>query len=248
MPKFVLRSVWLGVVVGAAQAVAPWGMASRTAWGADHEFPVINSIGRFLGVGYTHGGYHAAQDGRLNVISNRHPAGNYRPGGLPQHTRPLYSAPRSLVGSGPSPLLAPVLADATPPTSGRAGESPSDASPSDNFSNKRPPAPQAAAAVTPEAPTRGSEPPPAWLEEYLQQAEADKQREVQPHELPLPKEPRSQDRIPDGSSSDLLLDEPSAELEAGHELDFSIIESGFPAPVYQSQIPSNATRPINRYR
>lgn len=243
MPKFVTRAVVLGFVWIATQAAAPLDIAPRAAQGADHEFPVFNSIGRFFGVGYTKGGYHAAQDGRLDAISNRHPASDYRPGGLPLYTQPMYSPPRSLVGTGPTPQLAPVTTDATPPKSGPSAASPSNASPKSN-----PTAPQADVPPKSAAPVKPAEPPPAWLEEYLQQSEADKRREIPLHELPQPKEPRPQDRIPEGSPSDLLLDEPSAELGAGHELDFSIIESGFPAPVYQSQMPSNATRPMNRYR
>lgn len=248
MPKFVTRAVVLGFVWVAAQATAPLDIASRAARGADHEFPVVNSIGRFFGVGYTKGGYHAAQDGRLDAITNRHPAADYRSGGFPQYAQPTYSPPRSFVGSSPSPMLAPVPIGPAPHQAGPAVVSPNHA-PADG----KPAAPQADVPSKPAAPVKSSEPAPPWLEEYLQQSQANKQREIPLHELPQPQQPLPekslpQDRIPEGSPSDLLLDEPSAELEAGHELDFSIIESDFPAPVYQSRMPSRARGTINRYR
>lgn len=243
MPKFVTRAAVLGIVWVATQAGSSLDIAPRAAWGADHEFPVVNSIGRFFGVGYTRGGYHAAQDGRLDVISNRHPASDYRPGGLPQYTQPLYSPPRSTGGSGPSPVLAPVPTDAAARSSGTSALSPSDTPPQD-----KPTAPQSDAASKPAAPAGEAVPPPPWLEEYLQRSGADKQRETPRNELPQPKPPVPQERDPQDSPSDLLLEEPSADLKADFELGASILDSGFPVPVYQSQTPSDATRPINRYR
>lgn len=239
MQKFVTRAVLLGIVSAIAQAAGPQAIAPRAAWGADHEFPVINSIGRFFGVGYTKGGYHAAQDGRLNAISNRHPAADYRPGGLPQYAQPLYSPPRSVVGSGPSPVLAPVPSDAPSRKSGPSTVSPSNTSPS----NPSPRSEPADASAKPAAPAKPSQPPPRWLEEYLQQSEAAKA-----HELPLPQVPPPKDAAPQGSPSDRLLDESSTDLDTGLEVGFSIIDSGFPTPVYQAPASSNAAEFSNRYR
>ncbi len=238
MPKFVTRAVLLSIVWAAAQAAGPQAIAPQAAWGADHEFPVINSIGRFFGVGYTRGGYHAAQDGRLNAITNRHPAADYRPGGLPQYSQPQYSPPRSAVGSGPSPVLAPAPSGTTSGKSGSAAVSPSNMSPKNESA-----APQSDASAKPAAPAKPSQPPPRWLEEYLQQSEAAKA-----HELPLPQVPPPKDAAPQASPSDRLLDESSTDLDTGLEVGFSIIDSGFPTPVYQAPISSNAAEFSNRYR
>ena len=44
----------------------------------DNGHPLLNSVGRFLGIGYTHHGYHASQGGQLNIVKQNHPAANYR--------------------------------------------------------------------------------------------------------------------------------------------------------------------------
>ncbi len=73
--------------------------APLTAVAQDNEFPVLNSIGRYFGVGYTRGGYHAALDGRFDVTTNRHPAACYRPGGLPGNHP--YASPSLSLGASP---------------------------------------------------------------------------------------------------------------------------------------------------
>lgn len=52
-----------------------------SGWAQERELPLLNSIGRYLGIGYTRGGYHAPRDGRPDLISQRHPPSHYRPGG-----------------------------------------------------------------------------------------------------------------------------------------------------------------------
>lgn len=59
------------------------GLSTLSAITAQERgFPVANSIGRFLGYGYTRGGYHAASNGQLEVIRNEHPAHRNRSGSL----------------------------------------------------------------------------------------------------------------------------------------------------------------------
>lgn len=115
MPKCVKRAVLLGIVLAVPHA----------AWGADSEFPVLNSIGRFWGVGYTRGGYQAALDGRFDIVTNRHPALNYRIGGLPHYSQPLYPPPNA--SSSASPVVAPTPTKNAQPQD----DSPDESSPSD---------------------------------------------------------------------------------------------------------------------
>ncbi len=111
---------------------------SASAYSQELEFPILNSIGRYLGVGYTRGGYHAAQDGRLDLVSQLHPPGNYRLGGLPQnYGYPTLSTPTVRMETMqylPAPVAAPAL----------------------------PKKPETIAAPKPVEPT------PQWLEGYLQ--------------------------------------------------------------------------------
>ncbi|MEZ6077034.1 MAG: hypothetical protein R3C56_15605 [Pirellulaceae bacterium] len=158
VPKFVERAVLLGIVLAVPHA----------AWGADSEFPVLNSIGRFWGVGYTRGGYHAAQDGRFDIVTNRHPAPNYRPGGLPQYSQPIYSPPPA----SPSPVVAPT------PTVQKSG----DKSSAPKKSEAKPGAPEANELPRPVVPAKPAGPPPRWLEDYLQREAAEKR----PARFPTP--------------------------------------------------------------
>ncbi len=48
--------------------------APLSASAQEHEFPALNTIGRFLGVGYSSTGYHNRRDGRFDVIKARQPA------------------------------------------------------------------------------------------------------------------------------------------------------------------------------
>ncbi len=233
MPKFVKRAVLLGIVLA----------VPHTAWGADSEFPVLNSIGRFLGVGYRRGGYQAAQDGRFDAVANRHPASNYRIGGLPHYSQPLYSPPPKATTLS-SPVVAPNLAapksadnKATPQTPGA-----------------KPSAPEAIAPPKPTAPTKPAGPPPRWLEDYLQGEDA--KDEV--NEIPQPKNnAQPSGNLPESSPSDLLLEQPlgdaESDIEPGKEVDFSIFDAGYPingrrARLQQSPVQVPAIPTVNRYR
>lgn len=87
--KLVTRAIVLGAVIGVPQI----GISQ------DQDHPILNSIGRFLGVGYTHGGYHAAADGRFNLVTDRHPAPAYRSGQLLSLYSPHYGAPATAFGN-----------------------------------------------------------------------------------------------------------------------------------------------------
>ncbi|GAB5404957.1 MAG: hypothetical protein Aurels2KO_31880 [Aureliella sp.] len=55
----------------------------------EHEFPALNSLGRFLGVGYSNTGYHGRRDGRFDVIKARQPS-HYASSGLSYPYDPAY--------------------------------------------------------------------------------------------------------------------------------------------------------------
>lgn len=257
MPKFVKRAVLLGIFLAVPQA----------AQSGENDFPVLNSIGRFWGVGYTQGGYHAAQDGRFDVVTHRHPASNYRSGGLPQYSQPLYS-PSPHANLSPSPVLAP-----TP------------AGPKSDGSSMTPPKPgaklgemEALAPPKPATPSKPAGPPPRWLEDYLQDEDViDADAEIPPPR----KNVQPSEKTPETSPSDLLREQPAedavstilapptaegraksfeqpsevatSKIELGKEAQFSILEASYPLNSHRArtrQIPSQspAVRPVNRYR
>ncbi len=234
VPKFVERAVLLGIVLAVPHA----------AWGADSEFPVLNSIGRFWGVGYTRGGYHAAQDGRFDIVTNRHPAPNYRPGSLPHYSQPIYSPPPA----SPSPVVAPT------PTVQKSG----DKSSAPKKSEAKPGAPEANELPRPVVPAKPAGPPPRWLEDYLQREAAEKA----PGEIPHSNDNgQPQDDAPESSPSDLLFELPAEGAQSAivprKNVDFSILDASYPInghraraaqePV-QTSVQSLAVPPVNRYR
>ena len=270
MPKFVTRAAVLGVVWLATQTAAPQAVAPRAVWGADCEFPVMNSVGRFFGVGYTHGGYHAAQDGRLNAISGRHPAADYRMTGVPHsaqpyspqpysaqpysaqphsaqphsaqphyaqphYAQPLASTPDFTASALPAPVSAPEHSHANNPPYGSAGGHDTAASS------------QAHRVSEAVGPVHPYQPPPRRREASAPQSLAPQslapqslapQGAAQRNELNSPSIPKA---VP--------LYDPSASLETIREVEqFSIIDTGFPLPVYQVSAASTANHAANRYR
>ncbi len=69
--------------------------------GQNHDFPILNSLGRYFGAGYTLGGYHSVADGRL------HPSA-VNPVGF------AYSVCPSQYPSAPQPSLQPVVIHSRP--------------------------------------------------------------------------------------------------------------------------------------
>lgn len=52
--------------------------ATGNSFAQERKYPILNSMGRFLGVGYTRGGYHAGANGQFLIVKHRHPASDYR--------------------------------------------------------------------------------------------------------------------------------------------------------------------------
>lgn len=87
----------------------------------DHAFAGLNAVGRFLGVGYSHHGYHSGPAGRLQMVQQNHPASAYP--STYRHSPYLpaeyaYRPQRSVNGYqlSPAPTLAPQLATPNVPT------------------------------------------------------------------------------------------------------------------------------------
>ncbi len=122
-------------------------LPSSSTLAADGDgVPWLNSLGRYLGVGYSYHGYQAAQGGGLPVVRRNHPAANYRSGALlaPYHAAGLQPTAHP---NSPAGRIEGVLAQPAHATG--ALQQPTSDSP-------RQPAPPAG-------------PPPIWLEEYLDQ-------------------------------------------------------------------------------
>lgn len=240
VPKFVKRAVLLGIVLAAPQL----------GWGAEHEFPVMNSIGRFWGVGYTRGGYQAAQDGRFDVVTARHPASNYRMGGLPNYSQQHFSTAPMVA----APLPASVLVPNAPDRNGAANHS-AQGGPAANAKPGKPPTSAEVVPVPqPMVPAKPATPPPRWLEDYLQGQESSQSQQSSPSTKGKPTDesgPATQ-AAPETSPSDSLFEETIEKIEPGKEIDFSIFEAGYVRPVYavpqqQISIQSPAVRRVNRY-
>lgn len=101
--------------------------ACSTGMAQEHDYPTLNSIGRFLGYGYTNGGYHSGNNGQFDSLKKRHPASSYRSGSLlypyqaGYQPRPIHrpfsisSLPARAVAEQPSVVPAPVAKPAGPP-------------------------------------------------------------------------------------------------------------------------------------
>lgn len=161
------------------------------------EIPIINTVGRFLGYGYTQGGYHSVT-GRPIIQRKLHPASNYRSTGLQYAYQPGYQPVRPRM-----PTHQPL-----PAATYGYGQSMS------TLPQQPTVAPQPAPAAS-TAPPVPKEPPPEWLKKYLQQKQGE--GAPQPEEVPAgPAEATSpSDRPTDGlleEPKESLLEEPKIDL------------------------------------
>ncbi len=128
----------------------------------DHEFPLLNSLGRQLGMGYSHTGYHARIDGRRRPVA---PAQNYGSYALQYPYSPHYQPQRPLhVPTAYAPQV-----QVSPQST---GEMPTAA----------PELPE-----KPKQPLKPKTPPPTWLKPYLGEGE-EEQDSLEAEQLPLPRE------------------------------------------------------------
>lgn len=130
----------VAVAVFAAMAVA---QPARTE-AQERGFPILNSMGRYLGYGYTQGGYHAPANGQLPLVRKMHPASDYPSGQLQYAYNRGYQPMRPHQANYGLPAMQPRMP--------AAGPFPSPAQPT--------------------APAQPAGPPPEWLKEYLKGKEA----------------------------------------------------------------------------
>ncbi len=95
--------------------------ACQSATADEQAFTRLNAIGRYLGVGYSHHGYHSGPAGRLQVVQQNHPASAYPSTHRASPYLPVEVAhrPQRLVNGysmPPGPTLAPQLTSPSGPT------------------------------------------------------------------------------------------------------------------------------------
>lgn len=243
MRKFVKRTVLLGLVLAAPQAGI---LSAQQGCAQDREFPVMNTIGRYLGVGYTRAGYHAAQDGRMDIVSSRHPASDYRPGGLPVRSMAYVTGTPIIQSWQPPPIVS------VPNHSAPAAKSPSKDNDKSTEGGKAPAKePAASKSLVPEVietpkpitPPKPSGPPPSWLKDYLNDEKVPSLKEklspkdnIETKEIELEKSP-----------SDLQLNDDEASLLPAKGVTYTIIESSSTAVGPSQAVPITSSI-INRYR
>lgn len=150
------------------------GLLSSSATAQEMGFPGLNTAGRYLGVGWSHHTYHSRVDGRLNAISNRHPASSYSSSSLdfmysPGYTNfpnracsqadsSLWNAPAVVEnGLGSMPTKSIVDPKQSLPSSPKLA-------PEQNRKAEELAAPK---PIKPVEPPKPKEPPPNWLKPYL---------------------------------------------------------------------------------
>ncbi len=181
------------------------GLSLTSSANAQHNYPTMNAMGRFLGIGWNHG-YHSGQyDGRFQAIKDKHPAEMYASRSLlyPFHAsysahgfvQPMHGHAHSFLPSYQATGMQSVNVDGT-------GVQTNHSSP----------------GLAPPMPTIPAEPAPTWLRPFLKDESqqlgeepvdlvpAEKLEEVVPEEL-SPSD-RAKEKSPD--DDDLLL--PSVRL------------------------------------
>lgn len=142
----------------------------------DFGFPAINTLGRYLGVGWSYHTYHSRVDGRIKAITNRHPAEAYPSSSLsymyaPGYTnyppaankpQPFWNAPVVQNIQPVNPLSQPISQGSMVPEVARPSNLPKRAPEEKQIEELRPPA-----SVKPQVPAKPQEPPPGWLKPYL---------------------------------------------------------------------------------
>lgn len=243
MRKFVKRTVLLGLAVAAPHVGI---MSAQQGFAQDREFPVLNTIGRYLGVGYTRAGYHAAQDGRFDIVSSRHPASDYRPSGLPVRSMPYVSgAPIIQSWQAPPIVSAPNYSAPAAKPSGKDNDKPTDRAKTSTKEPAETKSPIAEVIETPKplTPPKPSGPPPSWLKDYLKD-----EKETSLKETLSPKDNIETKAIElEKSPSDVLLKEDDSSLLPATGVTFSIIESNSTTLGSAQAVPTTSSN-VNRYR
>ena len=128
-----------------------------SAGAQEHNFPAMNSFGRFFGIGWSHG-YHAGNlDGRFQAVKDRHPANTYGSNALLYPDQPGYEPQRANSSFNPGYAQ---------PSHNIGGDSQPLSSIPQSFSGQSTPTP------APPIPPKPVAPPPTWLRPFLKEAAA----------------------------------------------------------------------------
>ena len=68
------------------------GLSLTSTASAQHNFPTMHAMGRYFGIGWSHGYHSGQQDGRFQSIKDQHPASMYASNSLLYPFHPSYSA------------------------------------------------------------------------------------------------------------------------------------------------------------
>lgn len=130
----------------------------------EHNLPTMNSVGRFFGIGWSHG-YHAGNnDGRFQHVKEKHPASMYGSNSLHYPYHPGYQ---------PQPAYMPTNPAYAQPVYNSLGDSQSFGSVLPGTSN--PVSPTPAPKILPKPIER----PPTWLRPFLKDGEKGGTEEIQ---------------------------------------------------------------------
>lgn len=185
-----------------------WTFSTTITFAHDYGFPTLNSVGRYLGVGWSHHTFHSRVDGRFDIISQRHPASAYPSNNLSYVYSPHYNnyPPRPLGSSDQIDFWhapkteAPTKAFSPPNTSilesvpaPKPNQSKNNAEellppPISDLTEPRDSADASSASPPPTDPPKPKEPPPNWLKPFL---ESEKTESVAP---PIQLEPSPSDK------------------------------------------------------
>lgn len=129
------------------------GLSLTGAAGAqEHNLPAMNSVGRFFGIGWSHG-YHAGNlDGRFQAVKQRHPASMYGSNALLYPYQPGYEPQRAYSSSNHG--------YAQPVYNNLGDSQPFSSIPLSDLS-------QASPTPAPVNPPKPIAPPPTWLRPFL---------------------------------------------------------------------------------
>lgn len=156
-----------------------WTLSGSLAYSNEFGFPALNTVGRYLGVGWSHHTYHSQVDGRFNIITNRHSACQYPNRTLTNIYSPDYNnyPPRQLTNAVAPTFWTPnVIPQGMPTTLPESSILESNrkkgAEPKTNVEEIAPP--EETIPAKPFDPPKPIEPPPRWLKPFLEEEKANK--------------------------------------------------------------------------
>ncbi len=177
---------------------------------AQHNLPALNSVGRFFGVGWSHGYHSGCYDGRFQHVKDSHPASMYPSSQLLYPYSAGYSAATMTAGYATHPPL-----NLHPGAGAGMALSPVDqmhAAPGLRTMPSR--NPSSGTLTQPKKPAEPAQPPPAWLKPYLNNSSESDSKDRKTGESVDDDAPSLEEVIPrDDSPSDRPVSKPAAESD-----------------------------------